>query len=329
MTQSSHPANTKSSVVAIPDRPYLIVLGNEKGGSGKSTTAMHIVICLLRDGFKVGTIDLDGRQKSLTRYMENRKAFMESGGLDLPLPEVRVIQRSEARNSDQSEAEEKAAFEAAYMELAGKVHAVVVDCPGSDTFLSRLAHTAADTLVTPVNDSFVDIDLLARVDPKTHKVIGPSLYAEMVWKARQRRMSVDKSHIDWVVLRNRLGTLHAKNKDRVEKVLSDLTKRIGLRVVPGLGERVIYRELFLRGLTLMDLKHIKGLDGRGLTLSNVAARQEVRALVKALNLPFYEAANLKPGDGDKAKKAPSAKATSKSTPATNLTSGSSSSEGAA
>lgn len=269
-------------------RPYLIVLGNEKGGSGKSTTAMHIVVSLLREGRKVGTIDLDARQKSLTRYIENRRKYAEKKGLDLPHPTELVVPKSELRTADEAEADEKQRFEEAYLSLADKVDVVVIDCPGSDTFLSRLAHTAADTLVTPVNDSFVDLDLLARVNASTHKVEGPSLYAEMVWKARQRRAMADGSSIDWVVLRNRVGALHAKNKERVERVLNDLTKRIGIRHVPGLGERVIYRELFLRGLTLMDLKEAGGLDGKGLSMSHVAARQEVRKLMDALNLPFRQ-----------------------------------------
>lgn len=271
---------------SVPERPYLIVLGNEKGGSGKSTTAMHIVVSLLSEGYKVGTIDLDARQKSLTRYIENRRQYCLDNNVKLPLPQELVVPKSELRTVDQAEADEKQRFEEAYLTLAGNVDVVVIDCPGSDTYLSRLAHTAADTLVTPVNDSFVDLDLLARTDPKTYKVVGPSLYAEMVWKARQRRSMADGGKIDWVVLRNRVGTLHAKNKERVEAVLSELSKRIGLRYIPGLGERVVYRELFLRGLTLIDLKREGGLDGKGLSMSHVAARQELRALINALQLPF-------------------------------------------
>lgn len=285
----SVPDSELGSSPAMPDRPYLIVLGNEKGGSGKSTTAMHIVVSLLAEGYKVGTIDLDARQKSLTRYIENRRAYCLTSGITLPMPTELVVPRSELRSADAAETDEKNRFEQAYLQLAGKVDVIVVDCPGSDTFLSRLAHTAADTLVTPVNDSFVDLDLLARVDPETYAVQGPSLYAEMVWKARQRRAMADGQSIDWVVLRNRVGSLHAKNKERVESVLSDLSKRIGVRYVSGLGERVIYRELFPKGLTLIDLKASGGLDGQGMSMSHVAARQELRALVNSLDLPFRKA----------------------------------------
>lgn len=283
------PDSEIGSANGVSQRPYLIVLGNEKGGSGKSTTAMHIVVSLLAEGYKVGTIDLDARQKSLTRYVENRKKYCETNGLTLPMPIELVVPRSELRSADAAEADEKERFEQAYLALAGRVDVVVVDCPGSDTYLSRLAHTAADTLVTPVNDSFVDLDLLAKIDPGTYAVQGPSLYAEMVWKARQRRALADGGSIDWVVLRNRVGSLHAKNKERVEAALSELSKRIGVRYVSGLGERVIYRELFLLGLTLIDLKSEGGLDGQGMSMSHVAARQELRALVNALDLPFRRA----------------------------------------
>ncbi|WND02564.1 division plane positioning ATPase MipZ [Temperatibacter marinus] len=278
-------------------RPYLIVLGNEKGGSGKSTTALHIVTALLHEGYRVGTIDLDGRQQTLTRYIENRRSFCKQKGVDLAMPIERVVARSDKRHKDDSEQEEKERFEMTYSEMADHVDIIIVDCPGADTFLARMAHTAADTLITPVNDSFVDVDLLAKVDPKTMKVAGPSFYAEMVWKARQRRMSADGSKIDWVVLRNRLSSLRAKNMENVENVLGDLRQRIGFRFVPGLGERVIYRELFLNGLTLLDLKTEGVMDGKGLTMSHVAARQELRTLIDALNLPFRKDVPVKESDG--------------------------------
>jgi len=266
--------------------PYRIVLGNEKGGSGKSTTAMHIVSSLLYQDQRVGVIDLDGRQSTLNRYVQNRFHFIEESGTDLPVPVSHVVEKSELRDLDAAEADEKQRFEAAYMSMIDSCDVVIIDCPGSDSFLSRLAHTAADTIVTPVNDSFVDLDLLARIDADSLEILGPSLYAERVWNARQRRMSTDGSSIDWVVLRNRLGNLNARNKAKVDGVLEKLAKRIGFRYVPGLSERVIYRELFLKGLTLMDLRAVGGVDGKGMTMSQIAARQEMRDLLMALNLPM-------------------------------------------
>jgi chromosome partitioning protein len=159
---------------------------------------------------------------------------------------------------------------------------ILIDCPGSHTRLSQMAHTMADTLVTPMNDSFVDFDLLARVDPATGKITGPSIYAEMVWSARQLRAQAGLRPIDWVVVRNRLGAQAMHNKRKIGTALEDLSRRIGFRLLAGFSERVIFRELFPRGLTLLDLKDT-GVEQ--LNLSNVAARQELRDLMAGLKLP--------------------------------------------
>lgn len=267
-------------------RPHIIVLGNEKGGSGKSTTAMHIVIALLGEGRRVAALDLDSRQRSLTRYLENRQKLVADKGLPLAVPAFAALARSAARDLAGAEAEEQAAFDATLAGFSAEHDCIVIDCPGSDTHLSRLAHGVADTLITPLNDSFVDLDLLARVDRDSFEITGPSLYAEMVWEARKRRALRDRGQIDWIVMRNRVATLNARNKAQVERVLAKLAKRIGFRFLPGLSERVIYRELFLKGLTLGDLRSGRaGTLVGGLTMSQVAARQELRRLVDAINLP--------------------------------------------
>jgi chromosome partitioning protein len=251
---------------------HIIVVGNEKGGSGKSTTCMHVATALSRMGHRVGALDLDLRQRSFARYVENRLAFLARAGLDLPTPDYRDLSAGEA---DQR-------LTLAVESLHGEKDFIVIDCPGSHTRLSQLAHTMADTLITPMNDSFVDFDLLARVDPVTGRVKGPSIYAEMVWGARQARAEAGLRPIDWIVVRNRLGAQAMHNKRRVGEALEELSRRIGFRVLPGFSERVIFRELFPRGLTLLDLKDT-GTDQ--LNLSNVAARQELRDLMAGLRLP--------------------------------------------
>ena len=262
-------------------RPWILVFGNEKGGSGKSTTAMHVLISLAKRGYRVAAIDVDARQRSLSRYLENRSAFVAADGHDLPLPRCEVIARSDAAHRDDAKADERRRFTAALERLAADHDTLVIDCPGSDTYLARYAHAHADTLITPVNDSFVDIDLFARVDPDSHRVIGPSLYAEMVWDARKWRAVADGGQIDWLVLRNRTPVQRSRNKARVEQVLDQLARRIGFRHVPGLSERVIFRDLFLKGLTLMDLNDA-GMGGLRNSMSLVAARGEVRRMVDAL-----------------------------------------------
>ena len=252
---------------------HIIVVGNEKGGSGKSTTCMHVATALARLGQRVGAIDLDLRQRSFGRYLENRRAYLAQADLDLPSPEYRDLPEADGQDARLSQAVE---------ELDGTKDFIVIDCPGSHTRLSQLAHTMADTLITPLNDSFVDFDLLARIDPETGKVKGPSIYAEMVWNARQLRAQAGLKPIDWIVLRNRLGAQAMHNKRKVGAALEDLSRRIGFRVSPGFAERVIFRELFPRGLTVLDLKDT-GVDQ--MNMSNVAARQEVRDLMRELRLP--------------------------------------------
>ncbi|PWR23212.1 division plane positioning ATPase MipZ [Zavarzinia compransoris] len=260
-------------------RAHIIVLGNEKGGSGKSTSAMHLVVALLEQGRRVATIDLDGRQRTLTRYLENRARAVAEGA-NLLVPSFAVITRSEIPDFQEAQADERARFLSVLEDYVNNHDVVIIDCPGSDSFLSRLAHGCADTLLTPMNDSFIDLDLIARVDPADHTILGPSLYSELVWEMRKRRARTGGT-VDWLVMRNRVGHLDARNKRRVSEVLARLAKRIGFRVVAGLSERVTYRELFLQGLTMLDL----GRTGSTLTMSEVAARQEVRTLVASLELP--------------------------------------------
>jgi chromosome partitioning protein len=269
--------------MAEPIPVRVIVLGNEKGGSGKSTTAMHLVVSLLQAGNRVGVIDLDGRQRSVSRYIENRQAFCLRKGVRLLMPDHASVPQSTAESRSQAQAEEDMHFSDVFHVMASANNYIVIDCPGSDSHLSHLGHARADVLVTPMNDSFVDLDLLADVDPDTLRVRKPSQYSLMVWEQRKQRFLRDKGNIDWVVMRNRLSHLDARNKRQVGQVLEKLAGRIGFRLAPGFGERVIYRELFLNGLTMMDLGNPD--TEAELTISHVGARQEVRNLIASLNLP--------------------------------------------
>lgn len=264
---------------------HIIVLGNEKGGSGKSTTSMHLMVALLRSGHKVGVLDLDLRQQSFFRYLDNRAAYSAANNIELPMPERADLALSGDDSQKAARIEEEDRFSAAMEGLSATCSYILIDCPGAHTNYAQLAHAVADTLMTPMNDSLVDFDLLARMDPVNGKVLGPSVYSEMVWSARQRRAEAGLKAVDWVVLRNRMSTLNARNKRKVGSALENLSKRIGFRLVPGFSERVIFRELFLNGLTLLDLADTGITE---LTMSNIAARQEVRDLVNALNLPDVE-----------------------------------------
>ena len=264
---------------------HIIVVGNEKGGAGKSTVSMHVATALARMGHKVSALDLDLRQKTFGRYADNRKKFLEKSGLDLPCALYHDLPEVDQSNLKPGENVYDRRLSEAVAQLEPDSDFIVIDCPGSHTRLSQVAHSLADTLITPLNDSFVDFDLLAHVDSDGLKIVGPSVYSEMVWNARQLRAQAGLKPIDWVVVRNRLGAQQMVNKEKMGNALENLAKRIGFRIAPGFNERVIFRELFPRGLTLLDLKDV---GVKQLNISNVAARQELRELLKSLNLPGVE-----------------------------------------
>lgn len=262
--------------MSLVKRAHVIVVGNEKGGTGKSTVSMHLIVSLLRMGLSVGSIDLDARQATLTRYLENRRARTARTGVDLPLPDHEAVPPTADLDADRARLFDVLA------RLATSHDVVVVDTPGADHPLSRIGHSYADTLITPLNDSLVDLDVLAKIDPETMRILRPSHYSEMVWETKkQRALRGERAAIDWIVMRNRLGHVEARNKREIEKLLVELTRRVGCRMIAGLGERVVYREMFLDGLTLLDLRDKGGQD---LTMSHVAARQELRNIIEALGL---------------------------------------------
>ena len=260
--------------------PYTIVLGNEKGGTGKSTAAMHVITSLLRNGHSVATIDVDARQGTLTRYIENRRARKEATGEDLPMPDHVPIFKSTLPIVEEAEDQEKTQMNEIISRFKG-YDFLVIDTPGSDSYLSRLAHSYADTLITPLNDSFVDLDMLVRVQSDDLSILHPSTYSEMVWDQKKHRAIRDGGKVDWIVMRNRLSSIYSRNKEEMEKILSALSKRIGFRLVSGFGERVIFRELFLSGITLLDLKE----TNTAVSLSHIAAKQELKVLMDTIQLP--------------------------------------------
>ena len=247
--------------------PHFIVFANEKGGTGKSTTAVHTAVALAATGRRVAALDLDSRQRTMTRYLENRDATMRRLDQQLPHATYEVLG-------------EGASLEEAIERLSQDTDVVVIDTPGRDDALAREAILRADTLVTPMNDSFVDLDLIGQVHPENFKVTKPSFYAELIWNSRTQRAKVTGKSVDWVVLRNRLQHIDSHNLRRVGAALGELAKRVGFRVIPGLGERVIYRELFPKGLTLLDLQQLGEVG-----IAHIAARQELREMISGLAIP--------------------------------------------
>ncbi|WP_298162917.1 division plane positioning ATPase MipZ [Brevundimonas sp.] len=263
-------------------QPQVIVVGNEKGGAGKSTLAIHIVCGLLHAGRRVAVLDLDLRQRSMSHFFSHRAAWTAANGVTLPMPFEPDLGEGKAL-AKADEAEQIARFEAAFAE-AQDADVILIDTPGGDTALSRAAHARADQIVTPMNDSFVDFDMLGTVDPVTLDLLKPSTYSESVWEARKHRAIKDgrQAAIDWVIITNRLAVAEARNRRRLEEKMQKLAKRVGFRVGPGLRDRVIYRELFPFGLTVADLSN--EVRPVAVSLAHVAARQEMRNLMQSLGL---------------------------------------------
>jgi len=253
-------------------QPHFIVFANEKGGTGKSTTAVHTAVALASSGHRVGALDLDQRQRTMTRYLDNRAATIKRLDVDLPQPVFEVLEQ-----------QDQVGLAAAFDRLCADADVIVVDTPGRDDPSARAAILQADTLVTPMNDSFVDLDLIGQVDPDSFKITKPSFYAELIWNSRTQRARHTGKSVDWVVLRNRLQHVESHNLRRVGAALDELARRVGFRVIPGLGERVIYRELFPKGLTLLDLAQL-GEVGMG----HITARQELREMIAGLGVPARE-----------------------------------------
>ncbi len=249
--------------------PHVLTFANEKGGTGKSTTAVHAAVALAAQGKSVAALDLDSRQRTLGRYLDNRLASVRRLGLDLPMPAHETFDPGRGESLDD-----------AIKRVGEGSDFLIIDTPGRDDPQARQAIVRADTLVTPINDSFVDLDLIGEVDAETYRVRRPSFYAELVWNSRTQRAKTHGASVDWVVLRNRMQHIEARNMRRVGEAMNELSRRVGFRIIPGLGERVIYRELFPKGLTLLDLQAIGEVG-----LAHIAARQELREMIAGLALP--------------------------------------------
>jgi len=266
---------------------HVIVLGNEKGGSGKSTTAFHLAIYLLYQGFKVATVDVDSRQQTFTSYIRNRREWSQAKGLRVPHPTHFHLPLTRGDSIRENQKVEFDLFRQAVMEIERDVDFIVIDTPGFDTHLTRLAHSLADTLVTPLNDSLIDLDVMAHVDPITGEPRELSHYGRLVQRARKERMAIDGRTIDWVLVRNRISMLSSRNMRLVQTGMERTALRLGCRVAEGIAERVIFRSLFPVGMTVFDPLDEDLLGGLP-SMSHISARQEYRQLVESLHLPITE-----------------------------------------
>ena len=260
--------------------PQILVLGNEKGGAGKTTCAMHIIASALAKNYKVASIDVDSRQHTLTTYLQNRVTYNKSNNKPVAIPQHYLVKESDASSIMGRESEERTSFLTTLSLAQNYADIIIIDTPGSYSFLSRLAHSYADIIITPINDSFLDIDVLAKINPSTFEIISPSIYSQMVWQQKIAKSERENKSIEWIVLRNRLSNIDAINKRKVAETIAKLAKRISFKQARGFSERVIYRELFLQGLTLLDLEQSE----HEFKISHIAARQELKELIDFLGI---------------------------------------------
>lgn len=272
------------------DEAHVIVCGNEKGGSGKSTTAIHIAIGLMKLGFRVSTVDLDIRQQTLSRHIEYRHRWMRTTKQQLVTPTHFTLRTDKLEETGDISSRELdvSGPHLPLTKMRVSSDFIVIDTPGSHTRLSAMAHREADTLVTPINDSFIDFDVLARVDAESYEIEELSQYALEVRDARRFRQQERAGILDWIVVRNRMAQISSRNEQRVDKCLRDLSGKLGFRIAHGIAERVIFREFFQSGLTALD-EISDDAGAQRATMSHLSARMEVRKLIASLHLPIDKA----------------------------------------
>src|SRR3569832_248830 len=228
---------------------HVIVVGNEKGGSGKSTTAFHLAIYLMYQGFRVASIDVDSRQQTFTNYVKNRRSWAQARDLKLPHPTHFHLPLTKSDAIKEIQNLEFDLFRQAVVEVEGVADFLVVDTPGFDTHLTRLAHSLADTLITPLNDSLIDLDVMAHVDPVTGDPREMSHYARLVQRARTERLAIDGRTIDWILVRNRNTKQTSRSMRLVQSAIEKIAVRLGSRDAERKAEREKNRTQNPMGLT--------------------------------------------------------------------------------
>ena len=268
-----HPSVTLRAVCSRPrPKAHVIVFANEKGGVGKSTLAFHCSIALAHSGYDVLAIDLDRRQRSLDTAFDNRDATARSLQVSLPRPRHIVLQKQSGALLSQE-----------ITRLGSNCDIILIDVAGHDSAIARYAMAMADTLVTPVNSSAVDLDLMGKFSPVTKRLKKPGHFALLVNDLRQERLRRGMPSLDWLVVKNRVRSTERRQQVWVDNALRQLSPSIGFRLGTGFRERVAYRELFPFGLTHLDLRHIPGL-----AKIQASTGDEILRLVTDLALPEFD-----------------------------------------
>lgn len=266
-----HPSVVIRDIASRPrSQGHLIVFANEKGGVGKSTLAFHIAIALADAGKKVACVDLDYAQATLSRGLTNREATCRLLKTWLPMPRHTALAQPSGAYLSQEIAR-----------IGSGCDFILIDAAGSDSPIARRAIAMADTLVTPVSCSFADLDVLGQFDAHSLRLLRLGHFARLVQSLTAAKHDLRLPAPDWIVMPNRNRSASSNNETVARNALHRIAKRAGFRLGSGLGDRVAYRELFLLGLTHIDLKRLPGF-ARVKTL----ARREVEQMLADLRLPM-------------------------------------------
>ncbi len=145
----------------------------------------------------------------------------------------------------------------------------------------KVGELYADTLITPISDSFLDLSVIADIDFETQKIKNPSHYATHVWEVKKHLAAQGKAFLNWIVVGNKISPFQSNNQKQVFDYLKKLEKLYGFRTIIGIKDRAIYKEMFLEGLTVLDMQN-EALKMK-MSMSHLAAKREIFKLAEFIS----------------------------------------------
>jgi chromosome partitioning protein len=244
---------------------------------------MHLAVGLIKAGRRVATLDIDFEGRTLSQYIHNRLGFAQANELALDTPaHYRVTDALSNTKSGETETAEINFISSAIAAAESDHDFIIIDTPSVLTKSNLFAHALADTVISPINDSFLDLDAIVPSTEMTQE-IARSAYTAAIHRAREARELVTSRTIEWLVIPNRVfSSLDTRNERTIRMAIEEASLRLGFRIAPGIAELLVYRQLFPKGLTAFDPME-ESLLGVKPGISHVLARQDLRQLTSLVN----------------------------------------------